>query len=163
MFIIQCPILWYAKVFALQSARSSYNYYNNKTFFSPAAPELRMSGGQPDKELVLQLQRRLSEGGGRPVVQRGRPGNSQTSITITTIIFIIITISRTGLTLFIYYWWRTNSPDAPVVLQVLLHRRGNAQVASGQRAEEALVPGGGKTSTRPSDLAIKIDWTSWIN
>lgn len=42
---------------------------------SPRVSELRIDGGEPHEELVLQLQRSLSEDGGRPVVQSRRPAN----------------------------------------------------------------------------------------
>lgn len=50
---------------------------------SPAAEELRVGAGQLHEELVLHLQRRLSEGRGRSVVQGRRPADVHRSRTFS--------------------------------------------------------------------------------
>lgn len=47
---------------------------------SPHVSELRINGGEPHEELVLQPQRSLSEDGGRPVVQSRRPANVKPTV-----------------------------------------------------------------------------------
>lgn len=92
--------------------------------------------GQSREELVPQLQRSLSEDGGRSVVQRCCPVDVKQANRINN---------------------RANrgsgcnskheadgfgfSPDAPVFLQVPLHCVGDTEVLSSQRAEEVFVPG----------------------
>lgn len=51
--------------------------------FSPAAVELRICVGQSHEELVLQLQRSLSEDGGWSVVQRRRPADAKQSFMLS--------------------------------------------------------------------------------
>lgn len=68
--------IWSNRLLCEQEVTSLINVQKHRQTWgasAPAALELRINAGESHEELVLQLQRRLSEDGGWSVVQRRRP------------------------------------------------------------------------------------------